>query len=72
MGKVFELRHKTIGLIGFGTIGRLVAEKLQPFHVNILTSDPNISPEDPDLAKYNVTLTDQETLLKELLKENTY
>ena len=65
VGKVFELRHKTIGLIGFGTIGRLVAEKLQPFHVNILTSDPNISPEDPDLAKYNVTLTDQETLLKE-------
>lgn len=65
VGKVFELRHKTIGLIGFGTIGRLVAEKLQPFHVNILTSDPNISPEDPDLAKYNVTLTEQETLLKE-------
>ena len=62
-GRVYELRRKTIGLIGFGTIGRLVAEKLQPFHVNVLTTDPAISPDDPDLAKYNVTLTDLDTLL---------
>ena len=62
-GRVYELRHKTIGLIGFGTIGRLVAEKLQPFHVNILTTDPAVTPDDPDLAKYNVTLTDLDTLL---------
>ena len=62
-GRVFELRNKTIGLIGFGTIGRLVAEKLQPFHVNILTTDPAVSADDPDLAKYNVTLTDLDTLL---------
>ncbi len=63
VGQVFELRNKTVGLIGFGTIGRLVAEKLQPFHMNILATDPNISPDDPDLAKYNVTLTDIDTLM---------
>lgn len=65
VGRVYELRHKTIGLIGFGTIGRLVAEKLQPFHVNILATDPNVSPDDEDLAKYHVTLTDLDTVLKE-------
>ncbi len=63
VGRVFELRNKTIGLIGFGTIGRLVAEKLQPFHVNILTTDPNVTADDPDLAEYNVTLTDLDTLM---------
>lgn len=62
-GRVYELRRKTIGLIGFGTIGRLVAEKLQPFHVNILTTDPAVTPDNPDLAKYHVTLTDLDTLL---------
>lgn len=65
VGRVYELRNKTIGLIGFGTIGRLVAEKLQPFHVNILTTDPNVSAEDEDLEKYHVVLTDLDTLLKE-------
>lgn len=66
-GRVYELRRKTIGLIGFGTIGRLVAEKLQPFNVNILATDidPNITPDDEDVKKFNVTLTDLDTLLKE-------
>lgn len=63
-GRVYELRNKTIGLIGFGTIGRLVAEKLQPFHVEILTTDPAVTPDDPDLEKYNVTLTDLDTLMR--------
>ena len=62
VGRVFELRNKTIGIVGYGTIGRLVAEKLQPFNVKILATDPYISPDDPDLAKWNVTLTDPDTL----------
>jgi len=65
VGRVYELRNKTIGLIGFGTIGRLVAEKLQPFNVNIIATDPAISPDDPDVIKNNVTLTDLETVMKE-------
>jgi D-3-phosphoglycerate dehydrogenase len=62
-GQVYELRNKTVGIVGFGTIGRLVAEKLQPFRVKILTADPAVTADDPDLAKYNVTLTDLDTLL---------
>lgn len=65
VGRVYELRGKTIGLIGFGTIGRLVAEKLQPFNVNIIATDPAISKDDEDIIKYNVTLTDLETVMKE-------
>lgn len=62
VGRVFELRHKTIGLVGFGTIGRLVAEKLQPWDVRILATDPNVTPDDPDLAKWHVELVDPDTL----------
>lgn len=64
-GEVFELRNKTVGLIGFSTIGKLVAEKLQSFQMRILAADPCISPEDPDLKKYNVELVDLETLLSQ-------
>ena len=65
VGRVFELRGKTIGLVGFGTIGRLVAEKLQAWNVRILATDPNVSADDPDLARLGVTLVDPDTLYSE-------
>ncbi len=65
VGRVFELRHKTIGLVGFGTIGRLVAEKMQPFDVRILATDPFVAPDDPDLERLNVTLVEKDTLYSE-------
>lgn len=36
----FELRDKTVLIIGFGKIGRRVAELLNPFQGNIIASDP--------------------------------
>ncbi|HOA84878.1 MAG: 2-hydroxyacid dehydrogenase [Clostridiales bacterium] len=63
--RVFELRNKTVGLVGFGNIGRRVAEKLQPFHVRIMATDPNVSPDDEDIARFHVELTDLHNLLKE-------
>ena len=65
VGRVFELRGKTIGLVGFGTIGRLVAEKLQTWNVRILATDPNVSADDPDLARLGVSLVDPDTLYSE-------
>lgn len=35
-----ELSNKTVGLVGFGRIGRRLAELLQGFHVELLAYDP--------------------------------
>ena len=51
-GVIFELVNQTIGLIGFGTIARLVAKKLQGWDVNIQIYDPFVPENDPDLVKY--------------------
>ena len=41
----FELKDKTVGLIGFGQIGRRVANRLKPFEVNFLIHDPHVPEE---------------------------
>lgn len=44
--KVFqgvELRGKTLGIVGFGRIGRAVAKRALAFDMNVLTTDPYIS-----------------------------
>ncbi len=38
-----ELRTCTAGIVGFGTIGRLVAERLHAFGTRILVADPYVS-----------------------------
>lgn len=58
-----DMRGKTIGLVGFGNIGKLMAEKLSGFHVNIIAYDPFVKSE--VLAEYNVKAVDKETLFKE-------
>lgn len=39
---VHRLRNRTLGLIGFGTIARLVAERAQAFSMDIIASDPYV------------------------------
>jgi D-3-phosphoglycerate dehydrogenase len=53
----------TIGLYGFGSIGRLVAKKLQGFDVNILACDPYV--DDEVAALYNTRMVEFEDLLRE-------
>ena len=38
-----ELKGKTVGLVGFGRIGRRLAELLRPFEVELLVYDPFVS-----------------------------
>jgi D-3-phosphoglycerate dehydrogenase len=38
-----ELLEKTVGIVGFGRIGQLVAERLRAFGVNLLAYDPYIN-----------------------------
>lgn len=40
-----ELNGKTIGLVGFGYIGHLVAKKLSGFDANVIVYDPYANPE---------------------------
>lgn len=42
-GGIHRLRGQTLGLVGFGTIARLVAEKARAFGLNVVVSDPYVS-----------------------------
>lgn len=53
---------ETVGIVGFGAIGRAVAERLAGFGVDLVASDPFLDPE--DVADSNVDLVDFETLLE--------
>jgi len=58
-----QLNEKTIGIIGFGYIGKLLVKKLSGFNVKIIVHDPFINR--PIGNEYDVRLVDKETLLKE-------
>jgi len=57
-----ELLNKNIGIIGFGQIGRLVADRLKPFGVKFLIYDPFVS--DEIIENYGKK-TDLDSLMKE-------
>ncbi|MEM2021087.1 MAG: hydroxyacid dehydrogenase [Zestosphaera sp.] len=61
----YELKDKTVGIIGLGSIGRRVARILQAFGAKLMGYDPYIPPE--ALANINITLVKS---LDELLKES--
>ncbi len=56
-----ELSDMTIGIVGFGSVGRLVAEKLAVFNCNILIYDPYLSESAYDFI--NFQFVDLKTLL---------
>ncbi len=57
-----ELRSSTVGIIGYGTIGRLVAERLKPFGAHIVAHDPFLPVE--YIENDGVESVDKETLLR--------
>lgn len=61
-----EVAGKTIGVVGLGNIGRLVARRLSGFDVKVLGYDPLIAKE--RAAEYKVELVD----LKELFSRSDY
>lgn len=56
-----ELHGKTLGVIGFGNIGRLVAKRAQAFGMDVLAFDPYVSEEVG--RELGVTLVDLDDLL---------
>lgn len=57
-----EMWNKTVGIIGFGAIGRKVAERLVPFGSKLIAYDPFVDEE--LMAKYNARKVDLDTLMK--------
>ena len=58
-----ELRGRTVGIMGFGRIGRRVGELARAFHMNVIAYDPYLKPE--DFEKENAKGMSVEELLKE-------
>ncbi len=63
MGAAAVLRGATLGIVGFGRIGRMVARKAEPFGLRLLVCDPYIDPEAP--KEYGGALVSLEELLKQ-------
>lgn len=57
-----ELHGKTVGLVGFGHIGKLVAQKLSGFNVNVIVYDP-YTPQDV-IQSAGARKTELEDLMK--------
>lgn len=57
----WHLRGSTVGLIGFGNIAQLVAEKLKSFGVRILTYDPWVN--ESEIRQHGAEKIDLHTLL---------
>ncbi|MFQ7536291.1 MAG: 2-hydroxyacid dehydrogenase [Clostridium sp.] len=62
-GSIRELRSMTVGLIGFGAIGQLVAQRLQPFGCSIMVHDPYLDAS--VIERHGCIAVDKKTLLQE-------
>jgi D-3-phosphoglycerate dehydrogenase len=60
---IHRLSVQTLGLVGFGTIARMVAERARPFGYRLLAYDPYLDQVAAD--PYNATLVSLEQLLAE-------
>jgi phosphoglycerate dehydrogenase-like enzyme len=56
-----QLSGSTVGIVGFGNVGRRVATLLEGFHVDVLAYDPYVPAEDGE--PFGVDLVDLEALL---------
>lgn len=60
---MYRIQNQTVGVVGFGKIGRSLVAKLRGFDVSVLVYDPYIS--ETDLAGFNVTRVGFDKLLTE-------
>ncbi len=65
--KGVELYQKTLGIVGLGRIGSMVATRMQAFEMNVIAYDPYIT--DERFKKYGVKKVDT---LEELMKESDF
>ena len=58
-----EVAHKTLAILGFGTIGRIVAQRGQGLGMRVIAHDPFVTPE--IFENYNVSSVDLDELIKQ-------
>jgi D-3-phosphoglycerate dehydrogenase / 2-oxoglutarate reductase len=58
-----EITHKTLAILGFGTIGRIVAQRGNGLGMRVIAHDPFVAPD--IFAKHGAEMVDLETLLKQ-------
>ena len=61
----WELRNKTVGIIGYGNIGHIVAARLAAFGCRLLVNDIQYDPDDESLTTLPITRVDLPTLMRE-------
>lgn len=62
-GNVWEMKGKTVGIIGFSSIGRLVAERLHAFGCKIIATDIKYNPQDEMIKRLSIDMVDLPTLM---------
>ncbi len=55
-----SINHMTLGLVGFGCMGKLVAQKIKTFGMNVVVYDPFVN---PDTIPEDIELVDFDELL---------
>lgn len=65
LGQGREIGGKTLGLIGFGSIGRLVARFAQALGMKVVACDALLGEDDPAFASAGVRCVSLDTLLRE-------
>lgn len=58
-----EVTHKTLAILGFGTIGRIVAQRGNGLGMQVIAYDPFVAPE--IFAQHGAEMVDLETLVKQ-------
>lgn len=59
-----EVAGKRLGMIGFGGIGRAVAQRARALEVELCGYDPAVKPDDPVWAQYGARPVDLDTLFR--------
>ncbi|MDY6904703.1 MAG: phosphoglycerate dehydrogenase [Thermodesulfobacteriota bacterium] len=54
-----ELMNKTLGVLGFGKIGSIVADRARGLKMNVIVFDPNVNPERIEKAGYKSVTLDE-------------
>ncbi|HHV94886.1 MAG TPA: phosphoglycerate dehydrogenase [Clostridiaceae bacterium] len=59
-----ELYGKTVGILGFGNIGKEVARIAHGIGMNVIAYDPYVSDDDESVKKYSVKMMDKSDVIK--------